>query len=154
MWNVNVIHSFIFQVPNTSPSAASVTSDLNGMAVYNACLKINERLKPYKEKSPDAQWEGWIKQAYFDRVSLSANGFYATPELNYKLAFFQNRVFSNELKILNQANWQLVSHKNTMYGTSSLIMELIFPNLLSKMFYCVFFQSELICKWLNYVHSR
>ena len=94
MWNVDVVHSFIFQVPNTSPSAASVTSDLNGMAVYNACLKINERLKPYKEKSPDAQWEGWIKQAYFDRVSLSANGFYATPELNYRFAFLARIEFS------------------------------------------------------------
>jgi xanthine dehydrogenase/oxidase len=54
------------------------------MAVYNACIKLNERLKPYKEKNPDSQWEGWVKQAYFDRVSLSATGFYATPELNYR----------------------------------------------------------------------
>ena len=61
-----------------------MTSDLNGMAVYNACKKINDRLKPYKEKNPDGQWEGWIKQAYFDRVSLSATGFYATPDLNYR----------------------------------------------------------------------
>jgi xanthine dehydrogenase/oxidase len=61
-----------------------VTSDLNGMAVYNACIKLNDRLKPYKEKDPSGTWEGWVRSAYFDRVSLSATGFYATPEIDYK----------------------------------------------------------------------
>jgi xanthine dehydrogenase/oxidase len=71
-------------VPNTSPSAASATSDLNGMAIYNACMKLNDRLKPYKEKDPNGTWEAWVRQAYFDRVGLSATGFYATPELDYE----------------------------------------------------------------------
>lgn len=33
------------KVPNTSPTAASVGSDINGMAVLRACNTINERLK-------------------------------------------------------------------------------------------------------------
>lgn len=71
------------QVPNTSPSAASATSDLNGMALYNACSKINERLEPLKKKHPNLTWEELIRMAYFERVSLSASGFYATPDIGY-----------------------------------------------------------------------
>ncbi|XP_071963788.1 xanthine dehydrogenase/oxidase-like isoform X2 [Antedon mediterranea] len=70
-------------VPNTSPSAASATSDLNGMAIKNACKKILDRLKPYVIEKPKASWEDWIKAAYFDRVSLSATGFYMTPDIGY-----------------------------------------------------------------------
>lgn len=67
------------KVPNTSPTAASFGSDLNGMAVIDACEKLNQRLKPYKEKNPKGKWEDWINAAYFDRVSLSATGFHKTP---------------------------------------------------------------------------
>ncbi|KAJ2475120.1 hypothetical protein EV174_005391, partial [Coemansia sp. RSA 2320] len=35
---------------NTSPTAASASSDLNGMAVYNACKELADRLKPYRER--------------------------------------------------------------------------------------------------------
>ncbi|KAK7085090.1 hypothetical protein SK128_008316 [Halocaridina rubra] len=70
------------KVPNTSPTAASASSDLNGMAVLNACEKILRRLKPYISKDPDGSWENWVKAAYFDRVSLSATGFYRTPGIS------------------------------------------------------------------------
>ncbi|KAM4772306.1 xanthine dehydrogenase/oxidase [Rhinophrynus dorsalis] len=70
-------------VPNTSPTAASVSSDLNGMAIYNACQKILQRLEPYKTAKPDGTWESWISAAYLDRVSLSATGFYKIPGLGY-----------------------------------------------------------------------
>ncbi|KAG7154629.1 Xanthine dehydrogenase/oxidase-like 2 [Homarus americanus] len=70
------------KVPNTSPSAASASSDLNGMAVLDACTKIMERLQPYIEKNPKGTWKEWIKGAYFDRVSLSATGFYKTPNIS------------------------------------------------------------------------
>uniref|UniRef100_A0A673LHN0 xanthine dehydrogenase n=1 Tax=Sinocyclocheilus rhinocerous TaxID=307959 RepID=A0A673LHN0_9TELE len=63
-------------VPNTSPTAASASSDLNGMAIYNACQTLLQRLQPYKDKNPKGCWEDWVKAAYFDRVNLSANGFY------------------------------------------------------------------------------
>ncbi|RXN20664.1 xanthine dehydrogenase oxidase [Labeo rohita] len=56
-------------VPNTSPTAASASSDLNGMAIY-------------------------VKAAYFDRVSLSANGFYKTPDLGYDFETNSGRPFN------------------------------------------------------------
>ena len=31
-------------------------------------------------KNPKGKWIEWVTAAYFDRVSLSATGFYATPE--------------------------------------------------------------------------
>ncbi|KAJ2324046.1 hypothetical protein GGH92_010768, partial [Coemansia sp. RSA 2673] len=34
---------------NTSPTAASASSDLNGFAVYNACKELADRLRPYRE---------------------------------------------------------------------------------------------------------
>ncbi|KAH8402571.1 hypothetical protein KR215_001703 [Drosophila sulfurigaster] len=71
------------KVPNTSPTAASVGSDLNGMAVLDACEKINKRLVPIKEALPTGTWKEWINKAYFDRVSLSATGFYAIPNIGY-----------------------------------------------------------------------
>uniref|UniRef100_A0A8B9KDV7 Xanthine dehydrogenase n=1 Tax=Astyanax mexicanus TaxID=7994 RepID=A0A8B9KDV7_ASTMX len=64
-------------VPNTSPTAASASSDLNGMAIYNACQTLLQRLKPYKTSKPKGNWEDWVTAAYFDRVNLSANGFYS-----------------------------------------------------------------------------
>jgi xanthine dehydrogenase/oxidase len=69
---------------NTSPTAASSGSDLNGMAVKNACDQLNERLAPYWAKfGPDADMKTIAHAAYFDRVNLSANGFYKTPEIGY-----------------------------------------------------------------------
>lgn len=71
-------------VANTSATAASASSDLNGYAVYNACQELNERLKPYREKlGPDATMKELAHAAYFDRVNLSANGFYKTPDIGY-----------------------------------------------------------------------
>ncbi|KAL0831376.1 hypothetical protein ABMA28_002200 [Loxostege sticticalis] len=71
------------KVPNTSATAASAGSDLNGMAVLNACQKLADRLQPYRDKNPNGKWEDWVQAAYFDRVSLSATGFYATPDIGY-----------------------------------------------------------------------
>ncbi|XP_060042807.1 xanthine dehydrogenase/oxidase isoform X2 [Erinaceus europaeus] len=70
-------------VPNTSPTAASVSSDLNGQAVYAACQTILQRLEPYKNKKPAGSWDEWVLAAYQDAVSLSATGFYKTPNLGY-----------------------------------------------------------------------
>lgn len=73
------------KVPNTSPTAASVSSDINGMAVLNACTIIKDRLKPYKEKNPSGKWKDWIVSAYFDCTSLSAVGYYSTPGIGYNI---------------------------------------------------------------------
>jgi len=67
-------------VPNASPTAASMSTDLYGMAVLNACEQIRDRLKPVRAKLPaDATWQQLVFAAYFDRVNLSAQGFYAVP---------------------------------------------------------------------------
>ncbi|CAH3019046.1 unnamed protein product, partial [Porites evermanni] len=68
-------------VANTSASAASVSADLNGVAVKIACEKILDRLKPYQMKNPKGTWEDWVRNAFRDRVNLSANGFYKTPNV-------------------------------------------------------------------------
>ena len=41
-------------------------------------------LQVYKEKDQNGGWDKWVNQAYFDRVGLSATGFYATPDLGYE----------------------------------------------------------------------
>ncbi|XP_034409309.1 xanthine dehydrogenase/oxidase isoform X5 [Cyclopterus lumpus] len=81
-------------VPNTSPTAASASSDLNGAAVQNACEILVKRLEPYKIKDPKGSWEDWVRAAYFDRVNLSANGFYKTPDLGYDFESNSGRVFN------------------------------------------------------------
>ncbi|KAF2277647.1 xanthine dehydrogenase [Westerdykella ornata] len=71
-------------VANTSSTAASASSDLNGYAIWNACQQLNERLKPYREKlGPNASMKDIAHAAYFDRVNLSAQGFYKTPDIGY-----------------------------------------------------------------------
>jgi len=71
-------------VANTSSTAASASSDLNGYAIWDACTQLNTRLAPYKEKlGPDATLKQLAHAAYFDRVNLSANGFYKTPDIGY-----------------------------------------------------------------------
>ncbi|KAI9889226.1 MAG: hypothetical protein M1814_005675 [Vezdaea aestivalis] len=71
-------------VANTSATAASASSDLNGYATFNACKQLNERLKPYRKKlGPEATMKELAHAAYFDRVNLSANGYYKTPDIGY-----------------------------------------------------------------------
>ncbi|KAF2424434.1 xanthine dehydrogenase [Tothia fuscella] len=71
-------------VANTSSTAASASSDLNGYAIWNACEQLNERLEPYRQKlGSDATMKELAHAAYFDRVNLSANGFYKTPDIGY-----------------------------------------------------------------------
>lgn len=71
-------------VANTSSTAASASSDLNGYAIWDACSQLNARLAPYKEKlGADAPLKDLAHAAYFDRVNLSANGFYKTPDIGY-----------------------------------------------------------------------
>uniref|UniRef100_A0A8C2TWB3 Xanthine dehydrogenase/oxidase n=1 Tax=Coturnix japonica TaxID=93934 RepID=A0A8C2TWB3_COTJA len=51
-------------VPNTSPTAASVSADINGMAVHNACQTILKRLEPIKQSNPKGSWEDWVSCLY------------------------------------------------------------------------------------------
>lgn len=82
--SVHISETSTNTVPNTSSTAASASSDLNGYAAYNACAQLNERLQPYREKlGPEATMKQLAHAAYFDRVNLSAQGFYATPDIGY-----------------------------------------------------------------------
>ena len=90
------------KVPNTSATAASSGSDLNGMAVQAACVTIRDRIaemladehqcKPAEVSFADDRvrvagteyaFTEVIARAYQARVSLSATGFYRTPGLNW-----------------------------------------------------------------------
>ncbi len=42
-----------------------------------------ERLRPYMKTDPEAGWNAWVKRAYYDRVNLSAQGFYRTPNVHF-----------------------------------------------------------------------
>ncbi|KAL0116975.1 hypothetical protein PUN28_010089 [Cardiocondyla obscurior] len=80
---IHIVETATDKVPNTSATAASCGSDLNGMAVMNACKKIMKRLQPIIDNDPKGTWEDWIKKAYYQRISLSASGFYQIPDIGY-----------------------------------------------------------------------
>uniref|UniRef100_A0AAG5CVM4 Xanthine dehydrogenase n=1 Tax=Anopheles atroparvus TaxID=41427 RepID=A0AAG5CVM4_ANOAO len=82
------------KVPNTSATAASAGSDLNGGAVLNACHTILNRLEPFRKQYPNDDWNFWVSKAYFNRVSLSAAGFYATPDLGYDFGTNSGKAFN------------------------------------------------------------
>ncbi|KAF9300345.1 hypothetical protein BGZ74_008003 [Mortierella antarctica] len=88
---VHIVETSTDKVANASPTAASASSDLNGMAVKNACDQINERLEPYRAKG--LPWKEIVHHAYFDRVNLSANGFYKVPDLGYKWGENKGQLF-------------------------------------------------------------
>eukprot|EP01134_Creolimax_fragrantissima_P003745 CFRG3745T1 len=77
------------KVPNTSPTAASASSDLNGAAVRNACLTIMERLTPYLTidngdgTTRKCTFTEAVTKAYLDCVSLSTTGYFSTPGINF-----------------------------------------------------------------------
>ena len=73
-----------YQIANPSPTAASSGSDLNGMAVKDACDQLNQRLRPYREKyGKDAPMKTLAHAAYLERVNLAANGFWKMPKIGY-----------------------------------------------------------------------
>ena len=97
------------KVPNTSATAASSGSDLNGMAALNACNAIKARLAAYAQAAFGAApvftpegvqvgerlmtFKGFVGEAYLARVSLSAAGFYKTPDIHYDRATHTGRPF-------------------------------------------------------------
>ncbi|KAJ2691326.1 hypothetical protein IWW39_000011 [Coemansia spiralis] len=68
---------------NTSPTAASASSDLNGFAVYNACKELADRLRPYRERMAGEPFAKIAKVAYLDRCNLTAAGHYCTPDIGF-----------------------------------------------------------------------
>ena len=53
-----------------------------------------KRIKYIIDENPNGKWEDWIKKAYFDRVSLSATGYYSTPEIGYDFNSNSGKAFS------------------------------------------------------------
>lgn len=47
------------------------------------CYCLLQRLAPYYAKTPDAKFKDVVRSAYFDRVNLSAQGFYATEKAGF-----------------------------------------------------------------------
>jgi len=100
------------KVPNTSPTAASTGSDLNGKAAENAALILRGRLADYVAKLAgrkpeevtfaanrvragdfDKSFAEAARDAQAARVQLSAAGFYATPKIHFDRATMSGRPF-------------------------------------------------------------
>ena len=110
--NVKVNATTTSKVPNTSATAASTGTDMNGMAVKNAIDKLKKRIAQVivdefnkNEKHPLSEIENIIFEndyifdkinterkisfekaiyiVYLNRVSLSATGYYKTPNIYY-----------------------------------------------------------------------
>lgn len=73
---ITINHTATDKVPNTVATAATISSDLNGMAVQNACEELKQRLEPVMAANPKGTRKDWIEAAYLERISLSATGFY------------------------------------------------------------------------------
>ncbi len=91
------------KVPNTSPTAASSGTDINGMAAKIAAQSLKERLithlcEAYScvesaitfdasgvhiDGEADLSWQELATTAWLARVSLSATGYYRTPDIYY-----------------------------------------------------------------------
>ncbi|MEV8123045.1 xanthine dehydrogenase molybdopterin binding subunit [Streptomyces sp. NPDC085944] len=102
------------KVPNTSATAASSGADLNGGAVKNACEQLRERLLRVAASQLGANasdvrivegvartlgsdrelaWDDLVRTAYFQRVQLSAAGYYRTEGLHWDATKFQGSPF-------------------------------------------------------------
>ena len=118
---VRVMPTQTDKVPNTSATAASCGTDLNGAAVKNGCDTLRARLMPFAiemlgEKNGRAPAEKQIRfannqffdfdrpdstlsfaelvqRAYFARTSLSATGYYKTPDIYFNRDTGQGRPF-------------------------------------------------------------
>ncbi|HTR85663.1 MAG TPA: xanthine dehydrogenase molybdopterin binding subunit [Reyranella sp.] len=104
------------EVPNTSPTAASTGSDLNGWAAFEAANTLKKRMIAFAAQHFGAA-EGEIEFAdgnvriakpgsnqvvsfdelarlcYFGRVSLSSTGYYQTPKIHWDGAAMKGRPF-------------------------------------------------------------
>jgi xanthine dehydrogenase large subunit len=97
---VRIMTTATDKVPNTSATAASSGSDLNGQAVKNACEILKSRLLPIaarllgcaatevcyahdavKSDTSALPFAQVVREAYLAQISLSATGYYRTPDI-------------------------------------------------------------------------
>ena len=109
---IQIMSTSTEKVPNTSATAASSGSDLNGMAAQIAARKIKARLSTFLAEregvAADAirfdnnqviagdkafSFQEVVNAAYLARISLSATGYYRTPKIHYDRAKHQGRPF-------------------------------------------------------------
>jgi xanthine dehydrogenase large subunit len=104
------------EVPNTSPTAGSTGSDLNGWAAYDAAATLRQRMTSFAAEkfgtTPDLvefrdnhvhigapgsnkvlEFGELAKLCWLGRVSLSATGFYKTPKIQWDQAAMKGRPF-------------------------------------------------------------
>ncbi len=104
------------EVPNTSPTAASTGSDLNGWAAYEAANTIKQRMIAFAAEHFGAapgeiefadnnvriakpgsnqvmSFNELAKLCYLGRVSLSSTGYYKTPKIHWDGAAMRGRPF-------------------------------------------------------------
>ncbi|MBN2236661.1 MAG: xanthine dehydrogenase molybdopterin binding subunit [Bacteroidales bacterium] len=109
---VNVTATNTSKVPNASATAASSGTDLNGMAVKNACDTLKQRLSDaFRLKFPESKTEIHFSSnkvfdkkyeisfpelalfAYLQQISLSSTGFYKTPDIHFDREKGQGKPF-------------------------------------------------------------
>ena len=100
------------KVPNTSATAASSGTDLNGMAAQAAARTIKSRMRDFLAEQHQCMPESVtfasgqvragaarmsfaeaVKACYLGRISLSATGFYATPKIHWDKTRSRGRPF-------------------------------------------------------------
>jgi xanthine dehydrogenase large subunit len=81
--SIRVMPTSTDKIPNTSPTAASAGTDLNGAAVMDACRQLRERLAPVMAEMPGASFAAIVEAAYKRRIPLFAHGYYRTPEIHF-----------------------------------------------------------------------
>ena len=110
--HVKITPTTTAKVPNTSATAASSGSDLNGMAARAAAAAIKARLVAFAAETsgvaPDTiafrdnqvvigndaiGFPEFIRKAYLGRISLSSTGFYRTPDIHWDQAKATGRPF-------------------------------------------------------------
>jgi xanthine dehydrogenase large subunit len=109
--NIKISSTDTEKVPNTSASAASATTDINGAAIVNAINNIksglNEFIYDYFKTNSKIKYENnfvyfdkrkisfkeLINTAYLNRIPLSSSGFYKTNKINVNTKTLQGRPF-------------------------------------------------------------
>lgn len=77
---IHIQHTSTRETANGSATAASASTDLNGMAIKHACEQLNTILAPYRQNG--VSWKDACHAAYFARERLSAVGHFRTPDLS------------------------------------------------------------------------
>ena len=89
---VRVMSTRTDKIPNTSATAASAGTDLNGAAVADACATLKSRLAAVAD-GRDLPFADLCELAYRQRVPLFAHGYYRTPDIHFDSATGSGKPF-------------------------------------------------------------